>query len=88
MTLEIYVDQVLRPLVILFYEECLREIGEIIYMDNGAAYYTSKYIKKFYTKVGLLCMIWPAQLPDLNPIKNLWHIIKIRLVVVVIKFTQ
>ena len=41
-----YVDQVLRPLAVPFYEECLREIGEMIYMDDGAAYHTFKYTKK------------------------------------------
>lgn len=42
MTSEIYVDQVLQPIAVPFYEECLREIGEMIYMDDGAAYHTSK----------------------------------------------
>lgn len=59
MTLEIYIDQVFQPLVILFYKEYLREIGEIIYIDNGTTYYIFKYIKKFCTKVGLLYIIWP-----------------------------
>ncbi len=59
MASEIYVDQVLQPLAVLFYEECLREIGEMIYIDDGAVYYTSKYTKKFCAELGLLCMIWP-----------------------------
>lgn len=58
MTLKINIDQVFRPLVILFYEEYLREIGEIVYIDNGATYHIYKYTKKFCTKVRLLHIIW------------------------------
>ncbi len=71
MILEIYVVQVLQPLTVLFYKECLGEIGEIIYMNDSAAYHTSKLTKKFCAEVGVLSIICPAQSPDLNPIENL-----------------
>ncbi len=57
MTLEKYVDQVLRILAVLFYKKCLGKIEEMIYMDDGTAYYTSKLTKEFYVEVGLLYMI-------------------------------
>lgn len=76
-TLEILVDQILQPLAVFFYEECWKEIREMIYIDNSVVYHTFKFIKKFYAEVGFLHMIWPVQSLDLNPIKNLWYIIKI-----------
>ena len=78
MTLEIYVNQVLQLLAVLFYEEYLKEIGEMIYINDNAGYHTFKDTKKFCTKVTLLCIIWPAQLLNFNTIENLWYIIKIR----------
>ena len=60
MTSEIYNDQVFQPLAVSFSKECLKEIGKMIYIDDGTRYHMSKYTKKFYAKVVLLHMIWPT----------------------------
>lgn len=50
----------------------------MIYMDNSARYYISKYIKKICHNVKLLYIIWSLQSPNFNLIKNLCCIIKIQ----------
>lgn len=58
----------------------------MVYINNGIAYHMSKYTKKFCVEIGLLYMIWLAQLPDLNPSKTSGTLLKYGLVVVVTKF--
>ncbi len=53
MTPEIYVNQVLKPLDLLFFEEMIEERQFIIWMDDGAVYHTSKFTTKLYREVGL-----------------------------------
>lgn len=48
-------------------------------MDNKAGYHILKTIAKFHYKISFLYIDWPVQSPDLNPIKNLWRIIKLRI---------
>lgn len=69
---EIYVNQVLKPLGLPFFEETIEKREFMIWIDDGAAYHTSKFATKFCREVGLLRMNWPAPFPDLNPIENLW----------------
>ena len=69
----------LEPLGVPVYEQFIDELGFMIWMDNGAGYYTSKFTTKFCCDSGLLRMNWSVQSPNLNPIENLWRIIQIRI---------
>lgn len=49
----------------------------MIWMNNNACYYTSKITTMHCRYIGLIYMNWLAQSPNVNPIENLWWIIKI-----------
>ncbi len=78
MNLDIYINQVLEKLGLLFYKQYIRKKGLMIWIDDGAGYHTSKTTAEYLCRVKLICMDWPAQVSNLNPIENPWRIIKIR----------
>jgi transposase len=53
--------------------------GATHYLQDGAPCFTSKKVMGFLREKRIAVLDWPGNSPDLNPIENLWSIIKKRL---------
>ena len=47
-----------------------------IFMHDGAPCHRSKMVKKFLEQKNIQMLEWPGNSPDLNPIENLWCVMK------------
>ena len=50
-----------------------------IFQQDGAPAHSSRVVKKWLTDQGIQVLDWPGNSPDLNPIENLWTIMKRKL---------
>jgi transposase len=59
-----------------------------IFMQDGAPCHTAKACKAYLEQAGIVTLEWPGNSPDLNPIENIWGLVKRQLATMTITNKQ
>ena len=57
----------------------VRDPDDLIFIQDGALCHRTVDVADFLAEEEIKVISWPAQSPDLNPIENVWQMVKIKL---------
>jgi transposase len=73
MTAQRYVDTLKSYLV---QNKSKSTIKKMVFQQDNASCHTAKLTRAFFSEIGLTVLPWPPNSPDLNPIENIWSMLK------------